>query len=188
MLVEKYKKTTQNLLMIVTIIILSFSNMYIIYKDIQTVQKDTKNSYYYRLAQPELSAAVWLKDHTGTGDIILSNWFYGNLLPGFTGRTVYVGHKIQTTDFDRKIEMINTFLREKDTVKAKSFLADNHITYIYIGIADSLIAYGFEPDMKPFLTKVYDRDGVRIYKVQSAQTTKSDVMYEVSPQDATHRF
>lgn len=167
MLFDRQETRTKNLLIIVTIMFLSLSNIFTVYNDVKEIQSDTRDNYYYRLSQPELLAIRWLADHTGPNDVILANRFFGNLIPGLTGRTVYVGHKIQTTDFDAKIAKIDEFLTESDETKARSFLETNGITYIYLGIGDSMVKYEFTPDTKPYVTKVYEDAGVRIYQVRS---------------------
>ena len=148
------------------ILILSLSSLFMVYQDVNTIQADTANSYYYHLSQQEVDGILWLGRRTDAHDVILTNWFISNLIPGFIGRTVYIGHRIQTIDFDKKIGNVNQFLHETNNAKAESFLKTNRITYIYFGIGDSLLSYGFKPDTKSYLSRVYASNGVMVYKVK----------------------
>ncbi len=161
----RYKPKTKTIAIYTTIAILSLSSLFMVNEDMKQIQTDSTDSYYYHLSREEFDAIIWLGRQTDSRDVILSNWFFGNLIPGLTGRTVYIGHKIQTIDFDKKIENINRFLRETDNTKAVSFLKQNGITYLYFGAGDTMLTYGFKPETKPFLTKVYAQGAASIYKV-----------------------
>lgn len=161
---DKFKKHWLDIT-IGAIFLLSLSSLYSIYTDFSTIKKDSVKNYYYYITKPEAKGIGWLKSHTNDNDVILSNWFYGNLIPGLTGRTVYLGHKAQTIDFEQKISLINNFLLSSDTKLSLSFLEANKIKYIFLGNNDSMLSYGFKPDSKPFLTKIYSENGVLIYKV-----------------------
>lgn len=164
---EKYKKTTAHALLAIFLVVLSLSSFYMVYKDTKEIQTDTKDYYYYHLSKPEMEGIKWLGSQTGPNDIILANWYFGNLIPGLTARMVYLGHKVQTTDFDKKIQQTNQFLLETDDEAGRSFLKNAGITYIYLGINDSILGYGFKPDTKPYLAKVYTNKGVNIYRVKN---------------------
>lgn len=162
---ERFKKQIQLLILYGTLFILSLSSFYIIFNDLNTIGKDSIKSYYYYISKPESEGINWLKNNTNQNEGILSNWFFGNIIPGITGRRVYLGHKAQSGNFDQKIELLNSFLLSEDVTKSIDFLKQNNIKYIFVGNFDSMLSYGFKPDNKPFLKKVYSKDGVLIYKV-----------------------
>lgn len=137
-----------------------------IYDDISAIASDTQSQYYYHILNSEYDAMIWLKNHSNSDDLILSNVFYGNILPGISGRKVYVGHNIQTPNIDKKVLVAASFLQTKNTNKAQSFLKDNKITYIYFGKNDDMLKSGYKPGSKSYLHKVYTNGGVEIYKVQ----------------------
>ncbi len=134
--------------------------------DITTINADSRAGYYYYILVGELHGMRWIRDNTSSNDIILTNWFYGNILPGISGRKVFFGHKAQTKQFDEKVAAANKFLLDKNTNEAVSFLKKNRITYIYLGNNDTMLRYGFKPDEKPYLIKVFDEDGSTVYKVR----------------------
>lgn len=151
---------------VLSMMVLSISTFFIVSNDISVIGHESTDSYYYHLQPQEIAAMNYLHQNTTPQDIVLSNWFYGNLIPGFTGRRVYVGHKVQTPNFDQKVALINRFLLNKNSLEALRFLHDNGITYVYVGPNDTLLTYGFKPDTKPYLLKVYSVDRATVYKVR----------------------
>jgi len=148
------------------LMLLSITNLYTLYQDYQVLSRETPQDYYYHLLKEETAAMNWLKENTGAQDVILANWFYGNLLPGLTGRAVYLGHKIQTPDFTKKIDRLNQFLLSQDPSLDRDFLEENRITYVFVGKNDAMLHYGFQPEKKNSLTRVYAENGVEIYQVK----------------------
>lgn len=137
-----------------------------VYTDVKTISGDNVDNYYYYLLQSEVDGMNYLRDNSNPNDTILTNWFYGNILPGVAGRKVYIGHKAQTKAFEQKVSLINHFILNKNTQESLKFLKDNSIDYIYVGKNDSMSRYGFKPDEKPYLSKIFDQNEVRIYKVK----------------------
>ena len=148
------------------ILFLSISSFGAVANDVDAIQSDSLSYYYYHLLKSEMTGLKWLKNETNKNDIIMANWFYGNLIPGAIGRKVYVGHHVQTPFFDRKINLINKFLLNKNSAEAHRFLKENGITYIFLGKNDSMLEYGFKPFEKPYLLDVYNKGDVLIFKVR----------------------
>lgn len=165
-LVPAYQKLFRKAFIISILLILAFSSFAIILKDVMLINGDSQSYYYYHLLTGEIKAFTYLKQNTNKNDVIIANWFYGNLIPGIIGRKVYVGHKVQTPFFDQKIDTENEFFLNTNSTQAYQFLKDNHITYIFLGKNDTILSYGFKPEEKPYLTKVYDQNDVLIYRVK----------------------
>lgn len=165
-LVNKQAKTSRLIFIGITIFILALSSISLVIRDIKDISKESTAGYYYFILKEEKTALSWLKENSKIDDGIMANWFYGNIIPGLTGRRVYLGHKIQTPDFDKKVEQINLFLLNKDDDSAYKFLKENNLKYIFLGKNDSMIIYGFKPEEKPYLTKAYDKEDIKIYKVK----------------------
>lgn len=160
------KKIVYRLVIIISVILMVIGTILGVGNDIKVIGNDNLNAYYYYLSRTEIEGMEWLRTKTGPKDVILTNWFYGNILPGVAGRKVYLGHKAQTNNFDKKVETVNKFILNKNADEAYKFLRDNHISYVYLGKNDSMLTYGFKPDKKPYLIKVFDENGARIYKVR----------------------
>lgn len=166
---QKLHKKLFIIIIVLSFILLPIANIIYLTQSFSIIGKDTIQSYYYYISDNEYTALVWLKENTNMSDVILSNWFFGNLIPGIAGRRVYVGHQIQTQDFNGKITQINNFLLNADNKSAYTFLMQNHIRYIFLGVNDSMLQYGFNPQSKPYLTQVYN-NGAEIYKVVSLRS------------------
>ncbi len=166
LVLDRLKNKLFNACVFGVIIFMSLGSFVIAFFDLHTVSSDIPSSYAYSLAQTEYAAMLALRSHTTFEDAILANSYYGNILPGITGRRVFAGHAVQTPNFEQKINQINAFLGETDNRKAYAFLKQNNITFIFLGINDGFLTYGFKPDAKPYLEKAYQKDGVTIYHVR----------------------
>lgn len=164
--IPKVRKMVSYMFVSVVVFVMCIGTVLGVQQDVGIVSKDSMGAYYYYMLSDEIKAMEYLKYKTDGKDIILSNWFYGNVIPGVTGRKVYIGHKAQTNQFENKIKTINTFLLNKNVDEAYSFLKKNNITYVYLGGNDSILTYGFKPEKKPYLIKVYDEGQAKIYKVR----------------------
>lgn len=164
--IERAQKYVINFFWAATVIILTLTSFVRVLTDVSIFAGESKEGYYYYILSSEMEGLEWLKAHSNSSDIILTNWFYGNIVPGIAGRKVYLGHKVQTPFFDKKVEDENKFFLNKNTTEAYNFLKENRITHIFLGANDTILQYGFKPDEKPYLVKVFDQDGTLIYKVK----------------------
>jgi hypothetical protein len=164
-LAQKTKVKWQSLLITLSVILLSVTSFFMVYSDFRMISQDNADSYYYHISPPELSAIKWLGSKTTTEDVILSNTYFGNLIPGIIGRTVYIGHKIQTTNWDQKSKDLDIFVNNNNPTLSQEFLSKNRISYIFTGKGDILVKNGFKPENYPNLEQVYNQDGTYIYKV-----------------------
>lgn len=160
------KKEWRSWIIYGSVIFLSFSSFYSIWNDFNKIGSDSPNFYYYNILKAESEGIQWLKNNTNNNDGILANWFYGNLIPGLTGRRVYLGHKAQSGNLGQKIALTNVFLLNDRPADAAKFLRENRLNYIFLGNNDSMLKYGFKPDNNPLLKKVYSKNGVLIYKFE----------------------
>jgi hypothetical protein len=174
---------TRKRLAIVVLVLLPVFSILSIYKDMRAIG-DPSNRHYFFMDRDEYEAVSWLGSHTTDKDVILANTDYGNLIPGFVARKTYIGHSIQTINLSGKIELVNSFLLEKNALIAWSFLYSNKITHIFLGKNDAMARYGFHPQTLDFLTVVYSKKGVRIYGVGAAQPGKN----QRTSQKTSHRL
>lgn len=109
----------------------------------------------------------WLKLNTKVDqDVVLSSLNYGNLIPGIIGRTVYIGHSSETTNYKLKEKILAAFFSKNRSVDFElNFLKDNRITHIFY--TDNLKNLGtWRPENKDYLTKVFENEKAAIYKVR----------------------
>lgn len=148
------------------LIVLSLTSFFVIFNDFKTIGAESfGRGYYYHISKSEAQAILWMKDNSGPEEAILANYFYGNFIPGITGRKVFLGHEAQSGDFERKVESINAFLLSTDAEESVRFLKASKIRYIFLGVNDTMISYGFKPDKLPYLKKVYSKEGVEVFEV-----------------------
>ncbi|MCL5439100.1 MAG: hypothetical protein M1268_03880 [Patescibacteria group bacterium] len=162
----KFRATGNYVVLGVIILLSSVTNIGTNVNEVKLFNQDSESNYYYNILDSEKTTMDWLRVNTNSNDIILSNIFYGNLIPGITGRKVFMGHNIQTPLLSEKISKVNWFLLDKNNDKTYEFLKRNHITYIFLGKYDSMIRYGFNPKERAYLQLVYSKDGVLIFKVK----------------------
>lgn len=166
-ILEKVTKYFNLTIFIIGLIVVMFgTNAYAVYQDWKVFSADKIDNYYYYLPPTEIGAINWLKNNTPADALIGTNWFYGNLIPGLTGRRVFLGHRIQTVDPDAKIREIGEFVNSYTDDQARQFLQKWQINYFFFGVGDSLLRGNFNPDEKPYFEKVYDENGDKIYKVK----------------------
>lgn len=158
-------KLVETIFIILAISILFASNGYSVYQDWQVFKSDKTDYYYYYLPKTELEAINWLKENTPQDSVIGSNWFYGNLIPGLTGRRIFLGHQIQTINPEQKVKEIESFVNLDTETQARQFLRKWNVNYLFFGVGDSLLRGNFKPGEKKYLQEVYNRDGDKIYKV-----------------------
>lgn len=164
--VQKYKENISNQIIVFAILLLSTTSIFMVYTDFRMINEDKIDSYYYHINPAEVEAVTWLSTQTTSKDIVLSNWYLGNIIPGLTGGKVYLGHKIQTVDWDGKNKALDSFVQNTDPTTSQKFLVDNSITYIFLGKNDILLKNGFKPENYPSLKSVYEKEGVTIYRVE----------------------
>jgi hypothetical protein len=122
---------------------------------------------YPQLYVPDdkIAGYKWLKNNTNEDDVILTDLYNGNLIPGRIMRKVYVGHGVETLFFDNKfMRMVWFFSFDEADDKKEKFLRDNNIDYIFYsgnekGIGD------YNPAEKNYLEPVFHFGDTDIYKV-----------------------
>ncbi len=120
------------------------------------------------LPRPVDAAMRWLDRNTPNTAVTLSHPFLGNVLPAVTGAPVYVGHGHQTLQYAAKRDRVTQWFfrtNDHDAAKAK-FLREAGITYLFFSVYERRLG-PFNPAEKPYLERVYERNGAAIYRVRS---------------------
>jgi len=84
------------------------------------------------LYQPaaELAALNWLGANTTDRDVVLSQWEFGNLVPIYANARVFIGHPIETIDFQNKHAQVDEFFTTLNSAQRRDFIQRWHITLI----------------------------------------------------------
>ncbi|EKD49166.1 MAG: hypothetical protein ACD_63C00248G0001 [uncultured bacterium] len=108
----------------------------------------------------------WIKANSTSNDIVISGHTEGFLIPAFTARRVYVGHSLQTANFEtKKNNMENFFKDDENPDNKKKFLKENKISLVFYGKGEKSLG-SFNPERKDFLEKVFENTDVAVYKVK----------------------
>jgi hypothetical protein len=123
---------------------------------------DTMQSYTHahHIDLDELSGMKWLEKNTKPYDIILAHPFFGNIIPAVSGRFVYLGHRIQTIDYDAKFAEYTA----QNPQTFKKFLKATNIAYVFVSKYDVYKPWLIPFSNEPFLRVVWERDGAFILK------------------------
>ena len=120
----------------------------------------------YIYVDQKYEGIIWLKDNTSREAVILSGWDNGTRIPGISGRTVYLGHGVETIYMNEKMDQLEWFLKDNQEAKEKyQFLKQNGVDYLFYTEDEKKLGT-FNPASHDFLTEVYRNDKVVIYEVE----------------------
>jgi len=166
---RKFSDKSANLLLnnkilmgLLFIIFLAFSNIYVLANDVLLYQN---NSYpYFYLTDEYSQVMVWLENNISLNDVVLSEEINGNFIPGMSGRKVYLGHGVETLDYENKLEKVEWFFeKDEESAEKKEFLEENNITYLFWSDAEKGLG-SFDPKNKEYLKEVFSNQTVTIYQ------------------------
>jgi hypothetical protein len=114
------------------------------------------------------AALNWLSTHTTGRDVVLSDWHFGNLVPTVAEARVFIGHPIETADFNDKARAVQHFFSATTSSAERNvFLQQWHITLV---VDDSTSNRGATPDGDQLsfqLPSAFQHGDVAIYRVSA---------------------
>ena len=127
--------------------------------------KQSPNNYC--LKKGDYDAYLWMDKNLKRDTVVFAFYSTGVYMPGLTGCKVYAGHYDQTLNAEKKKKLTGVFYEPKTSDYFRTDLLKNiRAKYVYYGSFEKYIGDpGF--DTKPYLTKVYDEQGVKIYEVKN---------------------
>ena len=159
-------KTRLDKIILVSLFILLFnmSNVFSLI-NISAEHQHENWKFLYYINKERKQALDWLKNNLKEEDTILSEYMQGNIIPGITGKSVFIGHGHETVDSERKYKQMEWFFSDENNDELHlRFLKQNNITYITYGASEKEIG-NWTPQNKKYLEKVFDNEEVQIYKV-----------------------
>ncbi len=116
------------------------------------------------IPQSIMRSISFIKENVPKHSVILSTDYMGLLLPSFVSIRSFAAHPTLTIDYSNKVNQVAMFLEGKYGNNAEKFVKDNNIQYLYFGpletnSIDNVLSYNLN------LKKVYDQEGIVIYKV-----------------------
>jgi hypothetical protein len=145
------------------LILLSITSVIIFYHRLKEVKMN--NSWYY-FSSAQAVAFNFLDKQTPYLSGVLSSYEVGNLIPAHTRHRVYLGHLLQTSDANLRINMSNNFYQQTMTTnEAENFLKESHIKFVYFTKDESMNPSTWHTNY-PFLTEVFNNQEVIIYQLE----------------------
>jgi hypothetical protein len=92
---------------------------------------------------------------------------HGNIIAGLTGRTVYIGHSVETLDFAAKRNALQNFFSSTNRAKQLAFLRVHHICYVVYSPREMIYGSGFRPEEWPELTLLWSGSTMRVYQMKT---------------------
>jgi len=172
MIFEKIKSKSKALKIILALTLFFFfslSDWYVYNQDFKYLKiaaaGEVEHQDLVYVSQEIKEALDWYKENSNDNDIILASYERGNLIPGLTGKKVYMGHPIETIDFAEKKDKVNYFFSTNSHDYWKqNFIKNNKITYIFYSDFEKKLG-SFEPDKYAYLKEVFKNNKASIYKV-----------------------
>jgi hypothetical protein len=90
----------------------------------------------------QLAALEWLGAHSTDRDVVLSDWRFGNLLPIYADARVFVGHPIETIDFNEKSAAVDRFFDPATPAADRQALIDRWEITLVVAPTDRLPVRG----------------------------------------------
>ncbi|MBN1502097.1 hypothetical protein JW930_01015, partial [Candidatus Woesearchaeota archaeon] len=156
------KKTLSLVLIILTLILISPTSFYWLYKVSTSVRQDVPVSDYsvpYYLEKEEVEALNWLKSNTDKEAVVISGYGIGNYVPRISGNRVFLGHWAQTIDYEEKKTQVNMFYSTSDDNYRRVLLEQYNIKYVYYGIEEQKLG----TLNSHYLEKVFENSKINIY-------------------------
>lgn len=145
--------------------LLSFSNLVVLGEDfLYFTTPRTKNfPFSYYLSEDYARIAERLRQ-SDAPTVVLTAVTSGTNLAGLSGRTVYIGHSVETLDFKTKLARVRRFFANEAPAEQERWLRDSRITHLLWGEWERQLG-SFDPRTKPYLAVVYEGRSASLYRV-----------------------
>ena len=147
----------RKLLVLFLCLLLPLTSLYIFSRRMNEAGKINQWFYYSH----EIGDAFrYIRSYPKNG--VMSGYILGNYIPPKTNKSVYFGHKIQSTKGKvRQAQLINFYSGKFSSLGAKKFLSNNNISLVIYGPEER----AFGGHVYPFMRKTYSNSKVQIYTV-----------------------
>lgn len=163
-LFEVVKKNIRYLLLIIFFAITVPQSIILSYQD---YRKSSTQQLYTNVFIPK---SVWntiefVRRNAPKNSIVLSDEYFGNLVPAFVPVISYFGHSSITLNFSDKQKNVYNFYTQKMTDnEAFDFLNENNIKYVYFGPDEKRL--GSDKLNYSFLKPIFGKEDISLYKIQ----------------------
>lgn len=162
----KFLREYPVIFILVAIMIFGMSSVGMITRDLILY---TEHNRLFLIPEDYIPAVHWIDENNQSSLAILSHPLAGNRIPGYVNQRVFVGHFVETVDFERKKQEATDYFTDNFTMgTAEEWLKNANIGYILYGPyekGDKL----FEIDTQQYLSKIYEVGEVEVYEVIGAR-------------------
>ena len=167
--IQGIKTLKSTLLVVLTILSILISIPSYFFSFHQQTTYYLKNPTNFYIKKAEFAGLDFLDKNTKENEVVLANQFDGNLIPGFTGNRVFVGHLLNTYQYSQKAKIADNFFQGIISQKDALALFQNHnIKYVWFGELEA--GWGTNlPKIYPNLNlkEIYKNPSVTIYEARS---------------------
>lgn len=163
---NKFKKiifSQRYLVLMFIIFLLTASNLFAVAADLYMYY--SRKEFVY-VNKENISAMEYLKN-INDGQVVLNTAEkIVNIIPAYSGQTIYVGHGVETLSFFGKQNEVEWFFQDnRDQNIELEFLNKRNIGYIYYSDLEKELGR-YNPEIKPYLELIYSNSKVKIFKLK----------------------
>jgi hypothetical protein len=152
---------------LIVVLFLALSIPTVVWEINQKLVKPNLNDPTVYIKSPVMQAFEFLSKEKIYDDVVLANpdSHIDNLVPAFTGHTVYSGHMLATIENSQKQTNAKIFLTGQMTDnEARQFMTRNRIRYVFLTSYDSMMmTFGHT---YPFMKQLYGNSDATVYTIQ----------------------
>jgi len=117
------------------------------------------------ISQNLRSAYVWFKNNIDYNAVVLANNIESNLLPGWSGRTVYYGHCDLSVNYKEKSKNVKIFFTDPLRLNPQAFFKNSRVDYLLLNLNQDTAVIDLINQNKITATKIYSNSEYGIYQV-----------------------
>lgn len=147
--------------------VFSLSPIIVLREDVAywTTAKYHSYPYNFYIDTAYQSVADWLKANTPPEAVVLAGEIGSLYIPALAGRTVVMGHTVETLDFwSKRREFDDRFLFHPSASGAENFIVRERVDFVLWGGAETA-KYALTPDQLPNLAPVFNAGPLTLYTV-----------------------
>lgn len=151
-------------MMLMTALIALLCGTAVIFNMRLVISQRSEANYHYT-SNDEVAVLRWIGQHSQPGAVVLADVLTGNLVPQFAARPTFIGHNIQTIDFQRKLQLTRQwfFATAEDSARKEEFLVTRHIDYVVWGPNERRWG-AFDPRQIATLVPVFHSGDIAVFQ------------------------
>jgi hypothetical protein len=139
----------------------------------------SRQHYPYYIHQSDYRAFQWLESNTDPDEVVLSSFYIGHYVPGFSGNKAFLSNAVMTMDFFHKYELVGRFyggdMTDEDRI---DFLHRYDIKYIFVGPSEARVG-PYVPKNSSQYRLVFEYQDTRIYKVIESRNLNTPILHAI---------